>query len=311
MPQNWWGGMAGQQAYQMGMDIFNLAQQQAQMQQEQEMQKQQQQIENFFMRRELDMRRERLDLDKARQDLELKFDERRLKTEYLKAQREQKKWNKITEYSQGLSRMIETLDFSSPEDMKKLYAFQAKYQPYGVKPEYLEPERPAGVSPKDYSNLVFRVWNGLKDYLETEYKKAAKAYEAPGWFARTFKEETAQPPELNLPTMGDVKTIVDQMLNRGETAKTLDVNTLVEAMIQQMRPQTQPQIQQPTQQFVPPQSPYARVGEFLDIFNPSKRAYKNLPTDEKRIVDRYMKDVRLTLPEALEWLNEAKAMKAR
>jgi hypothetical protein len=66
--------MSGSQAVQMGMNIFNLAQQQAQQQRELQMQQEQQKQENFFTKMQLDMQQERLGLEAQK----LKFDKDRL-----------------------------------------------------------------------------------------------------------------------------------------------------------------------------------------------------------------------------------------
>lgn len=331
---NWWGNMTGAQAVQMGQNIFQMSQQQAAQQRAEQEQQAQLATQNFFRKAQLDLQTQRLGLDKARQDLELQFDEKRMAREEIEAEREQEKWGKIAEYSQGLSEMITDLDFSSPEDMKKLYAFQIKYQPYGIKPEYLKPELPKTAKPlsqKEYGDLVFKVWNGIKDFFETEYKQQAKTYEAPGFFARKFMGAKDQPPELTLPTIEEVKTIVDKMLVRGDTPETIDVNTLINAIIQQtqpqrqpgpaptaMQPQLRPQAQTPLGPTAPPmaipptpQSPYAGAGRLLDLFSPAKRKYNALSPAEKRVADRYMADSGASLEETLQMIEEAKAMKAR
>lgn len=333
MAVSWFGNMTGPQIVEMGMNIFQLAQKQAQARREQEQ-------ENFFRQMQLNMQRERLDLDRARQEAELEFDAKRMVRQEAEAQREQEKFQKLAEYSQGLSEMIPNLDFSDPESMRKLYAYQTKYQPYGVKPEYIKPEIPETTKPmtqKEYGDLVFRVWNGIRDFFETEYKQKAKEYEPPGWFARQFRGAKDVPPELALPTIEDVKKIVDQMIVRGETPETIDTDTLINSIIRQMEPQIQPTpqtpaIPQPTQPQMPlqpqvrtplgptapplaipptPQSPYAGARELLGIFRPVQREYNALSPAEKRIVDRYMTDSGASLEETLQMIKEARAMKAK
>ncbi len=295
---SWWGGMSGAQAVQMGQNIFNLAQQQ-----------EQQKMENFFTRMQLNIQKENLDLNRARQELELEEREKRAKREDVKAQQEQERLQKITEYSQGLSQMIDALDFSSPDDMKKLYAFQSKYQPYGVTPKYLKPEIPKEIEPisqKDYSNLVFKTWNELKDYIEKKYKDDLASYENLGFWGRRRRDAHGNlpvKPELELPTLEDAKKLTDEMLRRGET-----IDDVLKPQPPQPQP-FQPQPPQPQQQFVSPQSPYAGAGKLFDMFSPSKRKYNALPAAEKRIVDRYMADSGASLDETLQMLEEAKAMK--
>lgn len=301
---NFWGNMTGTQAVEMGINIFNMSQHQAAQQRAEQQQQEQQSQENFFRKMQLDLQKQKLDLDTARQNMALEFDEKRMKREETTAKQEQAKQQKLAEYSQGMSEMIETLDFSNPEDMKKLYAFQTKYQPYGIKPSYIKPEKPKAlaaekpISQKEYGNLVFRVWDKLRDFLKGQAK--------PG-FLGFGKVEPA------LPTMEDAKKLADMMIERGDTPETIDFNALLQPQSQpQMQPQIQPQPQQQAPSaFMAPQSPYARAGELFGMFSPAKRKYNALPPNEKRIVDRYMSDSGAPLSETLQMLEEAKAMKAR
>jgi hypothetical protein len=320
---NWWGNMTGAQAVQMGMNIFELSQQQAQQQQELQRQQEQQAQENFFRKMQLDLQAQRLGLEKERQEAALEFDDKRMQREQMEFEREQEKQGKLAEYSQGLSEMIDTLDFSSPEDMKKLYAFQTKYQPWGVKPSYIKPEKvelPEEAKPmsqKDYGNLVFKTWNELKDYAEKKYKDDLERYENLGFWERRKKDEqgrTPTRPELFLPTLDQARELTNEMLKRGDTIKDVLKPQPEPQVKPQVMPQPalRPQVRTPLGPTAPPfaippapQNPYSG---FLGMFSKSKRRYNALSPGDRKKVDNLVGGG-YELSEALDYLDEYKTMK--
>jgi len=314
---NFWGNISGTQAVQMGMNIFNLAQQQALQQRQEAQQQEQLKQENFFRKMQLDMQQQRVAMERERLDFSRERTEQDVKLQKMQREEMLKTKQKLSEFSMKAGDLLEKVDFSDPDDMKKLYALQVQYQPYGVTPKYIKPEIPKTAKPmsqKEYGTMVMGVWSKLKDHLEKQYKAEAEKYQPPGFFGRLGKspEELPQEPELALPTMEDAIKLTNQMLGRGETLDDLDFDTL---LTQQTPQQPQPSLPSPITQssgaFTAPQSPYARAGELFDIFKPSKRRYNALSADEKRVVDRYVKNAKVTVDEAIDSLEEAKAMKAR
>lgn len=306
---SWWGGMSGTQVVDMAQNIFNSLQRQQLLKREQEQQAKQQETENFFKRMQLDMQKQQLNLQGERQKLELEFDEKRAAREEKAMQREQETWNKVNEYSQGLSEMIPTLDFSDPESMKKLYAYQTKYQPYGIKPEYIKPEKPEAakeMSQEEYSNLVFKTWNELKDHVENKYKADAKAYEGLGFFAKRQAPE----PELTLPTIDDAKRLVNDMLQKGISPEEITVTPPAETIPQgpQYRLGTQ---QLPFSQMGLGQKAALAMQPFKEIFNPAQRKYNNLSPREKAVADRYMQDTKASLEDTLQMIEAARKLRAK
>jgi hypothetical protein len=313
---NWWGNLSGAQAVEMGMNVFNQAQAMALQKQQEQQQLEQQKQENFFTKMQLDLKKQQLDFTQKAQAAETGLQERSMKLKEAEDQRSQQKQEKIAEYSTKLSDMIGDLDFSSPKDMKKLYALQAQYQPYGVTPKYIEPKIPEDIKPmdqKEYSSLVFQVWDKLRQNALEDYKQAKKDYGKAGFFGLGKGEE----PEMMLPDLDQAKEIANQMIKQGLSMEEVIPSSKPTSAIQPQALQPQgPQYRLGTQRMPPSQmNPLEKaklaIQPFTELFNPNQRRYNALSAADKRVADIYMKTSGADLSTALDMIDQAKRMKAQ
>ena len=306
---NWWGNLSGAQAVELGMNIFNQTQAMALQKRQEQQQLEQQKQENFFTKMQLDLRKQQLDLTQKAQAAETNLQERNMKLREAEDQRFQQKQEKIAEYSTKLADMIGNLDFSSPEDMKKLYSLQAQYQPYGVTPKYIEPKIPEDIksmNQKEYSNLVFQVWDKLRQNALADYKQAKKDYEGAGFFGFGKGEE----PEMMLPDLNQAKEIANQMIKQGLSMEEVIPSPESTPVIQPQALQPQGQQYRLETQGIPLQ-PQKRYNALSALFNSNKRKYNALSAADKRVVDIYMKNSGADLSTALDMINQARKMKAQ